>query len=267
MNRVHSPLHICAASVGVLCVLVELLSNTQHIHHMVQSYADPAVLAAVATSIGVTIALTCAMAAFRQWHVVNGSMLLVTFLLGAAYTLSTTLDRTSSARDAALAKVWASDQTHEELRQLLRRVTYAAARSCAGSGAKSKACLDATPEIDVAKRRIEERRGELDAMGRRLAAIVPGITPAQASLYQPMLLPVTLFLMGSFLLAFGINGKTVQPEFKVELCGRDALLDKARRFTAEFKAKNGRSPKIAEVSKALGVTEFVSRGLLRDIAA
>lgn len=267
MKRVHTPLHIGAAIVGVGAVITELWSNTQHIYHMVQSYMDPAVMAAVATSIGVTIALSCSLTAFRQRHLFNGTMLFITFVLGAGYTLSTTLDRTASARDMALAKVWAGDAQHEELRQLLGKVTYAAARTCAGKGAKSKACEDASPEIDVAKRRIEERRGELDAMGKRLAAIVPGITPAQASLYQPMLLPVCLFLMGSFLVAFGIAGKMEAPEFKVELTGRDALLDKARRFASEFRAQHGRMPRPAEISKVLGVSEFVGRSLARELAA
>ena len=48
-------------------------------------------------------------------------------------------------------------------------------------------------------------------------------------MFQPMLLPVALFLMGAYFVAFGLAGTKVKPEFEVELTGRAAADDKAKR--------------------------------------
>lgn len=194
-----------------------------------------------------------------------GSCLLLAFVLGSGHVISTTLDRVGSARDTSLAKVWAADPQVQELVRLKQQVTYSASREC-GTG-RGKRCDDISQEIGVADKRIDARKGELDSMGRRIAGAIPGISASQASLYQPMLMPFALYLFGTVFLAFGANGRRVKPTFQIQLTGRDAQLDKARKFAAEFRVAHGRMPRPAEVSKALCVSDFVARGLTRDIAA
>jgi len=261
----YSAIHYVAASVGISCTLVECFSNVEHIFRQTGTLHDPAVAAALVTSIGVVIALSCSLVAFRQMHVINGTMLLCAFGLGAAFTLSTTLDRVASARDATLSAKWKADPQHQELVALHSKVSYLAARECGtGRGAK---CDAIAQEVRIAEQRLEARRGELDSLGKRLAALVPGVTASGASLYQPMLLPLTLFLLGSWLTAFGVSGRQTVAEFHVKQVGRPALVERANRFAREFRAAHRRLPSAAEVEQALGVSTFVARGLLRDLQA
>lgn len=263
MRRVLTPLHVVAASVGILCTAVEVLSNVEHSVQQTKTLYDPAVASVVATSIGVTIALACAMEAFRQRHLINGFMLLAAFALGAAYTITTTLDRVATNRDAALAKKWDGDAQIKDLVALQQRVSYMAARECAGG--RGQKCDAISAEVKIADKRLADRRGELDSMGKRLAAIVPGIDASTASLYQPMLLPVSLFIMGAWLVAFGINGKKVQPEFRCELAGRDALEARAEKFADAFQAQHGRVPKPLELQRELGIKVAAARRLHKSL--
>ena len=263
MKRIYSPLHVTAVLVGVMCTTVEVFSNVDHIVHQTHSLYDPSVAAVIATSIGVVIALACAMEAFRQRHFGNGVALAIAFALGAGYTLTTTLDRVSTVRDATLSKKWDNDPQYRELLTLHQKVQYMAAREC-GSGRGIK-CDSISQEVTIAQKRIEARQGELDSMGKRLAALIPGVSASAASTYQPMLLPVSLFLMGSWFVAFGLNGRKVPSEFNLGLTGKDAVRAKAERFSDAFQKVNGRLPKPLELQRELGVTVQVSRRLHKEL--
>ena len=264
-TRIYPPLYLAASATGIWCTASEAWSNVDYIAKQVPSLLDPAVACVVAMSAGVVIALSCAIEAFRNRHVFVGSCLFLAFAGGVGFTVSTTLDRVASTRDASLAKVWAADPQMKELTELRAKVVYMSSREC-GTGRGQK-CDAISQEVKIADQRIAARQGELDAMGKRIAALIPGIEPAQASMFQPMLLPVSLFLMGSFLVAFGVNGKRIEPKFRVQLTGRDALVEQARQFAREFQSTYKRQPKAMDVSKALSVSDFVARGLIRDIAA
>ena len=271
MTRVHTPLHKIVLGVGIGCVAVTVGSNVEHIVNQSGSFFDPAAFAAIAVSIGVVFALSAAMDAFEDWRKlsswINGLALLSCFIVGAAYEMSTTFDRTSTLRDKSMSASWKKDQQHQELVSLYTKVSYMAARTCGEQRDRkngSKACQDIRQEVDVAQERLEQRRGELDPLGKRVAWLSMGkLDVATAGNIQPLLLPIALFLMGSFFVAYGVKGKFVEAEFSTELTGMAAKEDKARRFIHAYQEQNSKLPSVADVCKIAGVSDPTARKYLR----
>lgn len=275
MKTVHTPLHIGAAIAGIACTATEVVSNIDHIVHSTKTLYDPAVAAVAVTSIGVTFAMACVYRAFRDRQVLTGIMLLLAFLTGAGYTLSTTLERVAAHRDTKLEKIWSADLEIQRLTKVRDQMNYTATRErVEGNKGKNRQAGEgqsynaARAEAQIASDLLSARKAELDSMGKRISAITFGrVSVETASMFQPMLLPVALFLMGSYFVAFGLAGTKVKPEFEVELTGRAAADDKAKRFANQFKQTHGRLPSPAEIEKAIGVSQFIARRLTRDLKA
>lgn len=273
MIRVYTPLHKVALGVGALCVAVEVGSNVEHIVKQAGSIYDPAVFAAIAVSIGVVFALSCCMDAFENWKKlsswVNGTALLACYLVGAAYILSTTFDRTSTLRDNNMQNYWKKDQQHQELTKLYTNVSYMAARTCGEQKERkngSRACSDIRQEVEIAQERLEQRRGELDPLGKRVAWMSMGyLDVATAGMIQPMFLPIALFLMGSFFVAYGAKGKFIPAEFSTELTGMAAKEDKARRFIRTFQNEHNTLPSVSQVCSVAGISTPTARKYLRQM--
>lgn len=272
MTRIRTPLHWVVGSVGALCVGVIIGSNVDHIVKQTGTIYCPEAFAAFATSVGVVVALAAAMDVFEDWRKlsswINGSALFAAYLFGAGYELTTTFDRTSTLRDQTMAKTWKGDKQHEDLTKLYTRVSYMAARTCAEDKTKknkNQACSDIRQEVDIAQERLELRRGELDPLGKRVAWMSMGYLDVQtAGHIQPLLLPIALFLMGSFFVAYGVKGKFVEAEFSTELSGMAAKEDKARRFILAYQEQNSRLPTVSDVCKTAGVSDPTARKYLRQ---
>lgn len=271
MTRVHTPLHYVIGSIGLLCLFVEIGSNVDHTAKQAGTIYDAAAFAAIAVSIGVAFALAGAMDAFEDWRKlsswVNGSALFACYLVGAAYTLTTTFERTSSLRDQSMSRTWKNDKQHEELVSLYSKVSYMAARTCGEQKDRkngSKACTDIRNEVEIAQERLDQRRGELDPMGKRVAWLSMGtLDVATAGNIQPLFLPIALFLMGSFFIAYGVKGRMIPAEFTTELSGMAAKEDKARRFISAYLADNGALPTVTQVCKVAGVSMPTARKYIK----
>lgn len=274
--RTYTNLHKVAFGVGALCVGVTVGSNVEHIVKQSGTIYDPAVFAAFAVSVGVVFALAAAMDAFEDWRKlsswVNGSALFACYVFGAAYELSTTFDRTASLRDQTLQRTWKGDKQHEELVALYTKVSYMAARTCGEEkgGVKkvsiSTACSAIRNEVDIAQERLDQRRAELDPLGKRVAWMSMGyLDVTTASNIQPLFLPIALFLMGSFFVAYGVKGRLVPAEFSTELTGMAAKEDKARRFIEAYWNENNSLPSVAQVCKIVGVSDPTARKYLRKM--
>lgn len=277
MKTIYTPLHIAAIGVGAYCTGVEIYSNIEHLGHAAKLvwYLDPAVLAVIGTSIGTCIAMACVYRANRDRQYISAAMLFLAFLAGAGYTLSTTLERVAAGRDAMLTAKWAADPEIQRLTKVRDQMTYVATRERtegnrtkgrpAGTGEVYNA---AQSEAKIASDLLAARKAELDSMGQRISAMTLGLVSVNnASMFQPVLLPFSLFLMGSYFIAFGLAGSKVKPEFDLTPQGKDALEVKAERLIVEYKAQRGRAPKPVEIERTLGVSTFVARRMLRDYAA
>lgn len=266
MKRKWTALHLAGLGIGGYIVATEVISNVEHIVHGTQSLYNPAVFTAIGVSIGTVFAFAMAMDALEDWKKlsswVNAMGLLAAFVFGTAFTLSTTLDRTATARDTHLAKVWKNDQEMDSLMKIFQNVSYQAAREC-GTGRGQK-CEAISAEVKVAQLRIDQRRNSLDSMGKRISVATGGlIEPDVASIFQPMFMPIAMFLMGTFMVAYGVKGRAVKPEFNVGLTGMAAKEDTARRFITEYRQTNNKCPTAAAVRKVAGVSDPTARMYLK----
>lgn len=275
MKIQYLPLHIVATCIGALCIGTDLLSNVDFMVEQTRTLYDSSVLAVIVVGIAGTVALSVALMAWRNWAIVTGLMVFVGYLAATAFSLTATLDRVASVRDAKLERIWHADPEIQRLVKVRNQMDYLATRErtegkrdpkgriirVAGTGDSYNA---AKSEAQIANDLIVRRKADLDALGKRISAMTAGfVSVEQASMYQPVLLPFALLLLGQWLCAFGIAGQKVKPEFNTGLTGRSATEDKVRRFVRQFEADNGRAPKAAEIARAIGVTATQARRLAR----
>lgn len=276
MKTVYTPLHIAAIAVGSYCTGVEVYSSTEHLSHAAKMvwYLDPSILAVIGTSIGTCIAMACVYRANRDRQYISALMLFVAFLFGAGYTLTVTLERVSAGRDAMLTAKWAADPEIQRLTKVRDQMTYITTRErTEGNRNKGRAAgtgevyNGAQAEAKIATDLMNARKAELDSMAQRISAMTLGLVSVQnASMFQPVLLPISLFLMGAYFIAFGLAGSKVKPEFDLTPVGKDADEVKAQRFIETYRSQRGRDPKICEIERTLGVSNFVARRMYRDYA-
>lgn len=263
MHRQHSTLHVTAAIFGGVCLAVEVFSNVEHHLHMTGSLLDATVLATIAVSVATAVSLAVAIAAIRQRAIITGLALLLGFGVGAGFSLTTTLDRVATQRDAAMSAKLDANAAYKAKVSELGGIDRMATSECmTGEGPRCSF-------LRAEHKRLEDEIARLvelsDSLGVRLSAAL-GIRPAAASLYQPFLLPLALFVFANWLLAFGIDGEKVPAEFDTGLKGRAALDAKAERFADVFQAQHGRAPKSIELEHALGISVAVARRMARQMA-
>jgi hypothetical protein len=262
--------------IGTFIVGVTILSNVEHIYRQVGTLYDPSIFAAFAVSVGIVACLAFAMDAFEDWRKlsswVNGGALLAAYFAGVAYEITTTFDRTSTARDTFMERTWNKDTQYAESQKLLIKVSNMAARTCGEANWQkvdpkkaSRACADIRQEVEIAEEKLETRRGELDPLGKRVAWLSMGYMDVKtAGMVQPMFLPIALFLMGSFFVAYGVKGKMVPAEFDTALTGMAAKEDKASRFIAAYYQQHSNLPSVADVCRTAKVSEPTARKYLRS---
>jgi len=244
---------------------VDVVSNVDFMYASTNNLFDSSIAAVVAVALGTAFALTASLTAFRQRMFVAGIMLLLGFALGAGFSLSATLDRVATQRDAALTKVWANDPELVALKESLADLRARKTQECAtGDGPKCKALTDAAADEAIKMQPlIAAREAKLDSMGQRIAAMLPFMTVEQASMYQPVLLPVALFVLANWLLAFGLSGAPVVPEFDIQLTGRAEQEERAKRYVTQYRSQFNRAPNVVELRKALQVSEGIAKKAIK----
>lgn len=271
MKRVYHPIHWAATLIGLACAGAELYSNALHMHEQVHNLLDPSVVMVVIVSIAVTVAFAFSQEAFRQRHVINGTMLLLAFAGAAVYVFTTTLDRVSSVRDARLEKIWTADKEIQRLLKVRDQMTYLATRerfegTKGRPAGKGRAYEAAAHEAQIASALLAARKADLDSLGKRLSAMTGGVVSVeQASMYQPVVLPFALFLLGVFCVSFGLGGKMVKPEFNLTLQGKSADADKVLRFVRMYRAQYQATPSAEEIHMGAGVSIEVADRLRRNL--
>jgi hypothetical protein len=154
-------------------------------------------------------------------------------LLAVAISLSAALDRTASHKDAAvrerqtinLAGSLAKDDLTTAEAEVSATTTAEAQLCATGVG---PLCRAERSKLEAARQRVEEARKRLlnagapiveDSGAKRLAALLPFLSAADITLYQPVLLPVWLELGGIALLTFSlspVHKQVRQPKARVK---------------------------------------------------
>lgn len=255
----HTPIHIGAAILGLITVSAETYSNIEHVWHQARTWYDPAIVNVLAMSLCVAFGIAVTMQAFKQRSIATGLVLGCAFVIGAAYVISVTLDRTSAQRDTALTKVYERDTLYLTLLASYTTMRMDRARICTGGSRLYTQCDQVEREMERVVGKLDQRKEELDSFGRRVAAVFPWVSARTASTWQPMLLPISLFLFGAWLLHFAWAGQRVPAEFDLELQGPAAERARAERFLEQFRAKHGRDPYPSEIAKVIPISQGTAR--------
>ncbi len=208
----------------------------------------------------------------RGW-IMKGAMILAAVFL-AGHVLGSVIERTGEALDTKIAKASATG----EARKLLESELEASKRSLADAERQArKACAkpwtDACTGMERREKayqaRVDQLTAELvdapvaapaDPVAVRLTAFTAGaVTPAQASLWRPVLLPFGCLIGIWSLLTFGFGGKRptasndnepdVVPVPDIEPTADEKVLS----WADAFRDKHGRYPTQAEVRNLSGL--------------
>lgn len=184
--------------------------------------------AVVVVAIGTAAALTLAGLSWRAGRVGLAIGLFAAFVFGAGYSLNATLSRVSDAKDGGIHAAQSHNLAIAEAKAAVARWETALAKAEAGMAAECKGrdpatltakgwplCVGHYQAAEAAQGRLEAARAERAALGapvvldsgaERVSALLFGwVSPAQVTLYQPILLPVALFLFGNLLIAYGFG--------------------------------------------------------------
>lgn len=267
------PIHYSAIAVGVCAATVEGYSNIEHIHSAVNNYTDPSIFAAAITSVGAAVLLAFAIKSFKRMNVAGafiGVGLILTLAFTAAYTMSTTLDRTSAVRLQKLTKIAEGDVKYQEMLKIYKAIASRTVEEC-GKGVGER-CRNNKSGLAATENDMRNRLSELDTMGQQVRWMMSSIgidTDVEtAGKIAPMFLPVALFLLGMFCIAFGEKGSWVEPE-KPEFDDNEITSnntvekEKAVRFVREYAARNNKYPPPAAVRQVIGCNNYHARKYIR----
>jgi hypothetical protein len=147
--------------------------------------------------------------------------------LALAFVFTVSIQRTGSATDTDEAArqqtsvaIQISKKEEREAEDQLIRDKATVAKICEVWGPK---CSQAKADQAATEAKLAGARGVLkkhgvasdDSLARRLTAILPFLTKEQVQLYQPLLLPMTVSIMGTILIAVGLRRKK-KPQEKLQ---------------------------------------------------
>ena len=258
MKRTYTPTHMMAATAGAACLASEIYANCQYTYSQAGSWSDPALCATVVISVSGACALSVAFAALRQCEVFStlvGAARVLAFGVAALFSLSTTFERTTAQRDTMITKRLSASPEYGELRSESGGLRRQQVSEClTGEGPR---CSYYNKRIGQIEYRLSEIKSEADSSGMRIAEMLE-LDPGWVSRWQPTLLPIALFLFANFLVAFGLDGCSVEPEFVIEESGQAAGDARASRYAETFRSQYGRAPRPIEYINTLGVTPAVA---------
>lgn len=291
---------LSALAVGIGCLAVDTWSNLEFMggpivlkpSDLLNMDAWNSLMAAVVVvAIATAVSLAAAGASWRRGSKPLAVGLFVAFGCGAAFSLTATLDRVGSTRDAAIEDRQSHNVAIERTEAVLAaaRVSLAEAEKgitieCEGAPvdlANWPMCRSYKSREAMARANLARSgevlatlgaRREIDSMGIRLSAILPWITARQVQTYQPLLLPAALFMFGNLLVAFGIaslnqskakhsaprpnSGSPLQLIDVTPRPDETAVITRADQVAAyckSFIAEHGREPSFSEVRAGTGL--------------
>lgn len=229
---------VVAILIGVAAIVVDTWSNVEFLAGKPltpSALLEPGIwssntAAVVVVAIATAAALTTAGVAWRGRRLGLAAGLFAAFLCGAAFSLSATLDRVATSKDAGVSEkqdhnraIASADAAIAEATRNLVTAQAGMKRECDGRDparldpGRWPICRGHWQDAEEATAALTLARAQRDRLGAtrvedsgaaRIAAMIPGLSPQQVTLYQPVLLPAALFLFGNLMTAFGFAGLT-----------------------------------------------------------
>ena len=268
MARVYDGLHLSAIGVGSCALLTDIGSNVQWMQELTGTLWDTNILMTVVIGIGGALSLSFTYKALREKQPVSGVAMLALWVGCLVFSGAATADRVSSSKDRAQsAKI---DHTLIQTKQTACEGYHKARDDALAAGAyeqKTPAHNAAMDKLLIHKGRCDRATKALakahqssDALGHRLQRVTKGLIEAEdASIYVPLIAPLCLLLMGSVVLAWGVNGREESPEFQISDPKAEAEAKAIRYVQAYQSQANGNKPSIEKIREASGVSHAVAR--------
>jgi hypothetical protein len=214
-RRSYSKWSIAAIVAGVVLTAIEVVGA---VSYLVQQ-DSPSYLVAGGAVVTVVAAMLIPLSerCWRGGRRILAILLALSLVPALSLVFSAAVERTGGARDEANRHRQAVAQQIElklagvnEAKAVADEDESAAKAECA-TGRKAK-CLGLEARADISRQRLETARTELaqagvvpsDPQARRLAAILP-VTEEAIVLYQPLILPIAISVLGLLLIAVGAH--------------------------------------------------------------
>jgi hypothetical protein len=159
---------------------------------------------------------------FRDGRYLLGVLLMAALIPALSIIVTAAIERTGGARDriagdhqAKAAAIRLKNDAVADAKADLERLRAAEERECnsakPGADPRGPRCKSAEKRTQEGRERLETVRGKLadagvaskDPMVARLAAVLPGISEADIALFHPLILPLTISLLGILFIAAG----------------------------------------------------------------
>ena len=159
---------------------------------------------------------------FRDGRYLLAAMLFAALVPALSIVVTAAIERTGGARDkitgdhqAKSAVIQLKKDAVEDAKADLDKLQAAEDRECntakPGADPRGPRCRSAEKRSEEGRTRLIAARGELagagvaskDPMVARIVAVLPGVTEGQVALFQPLILPVTISMLGILLIAAG----------------------------------------------------------------
>jgi hypothetical protein len=225
----YSKMGAVAIAGGISLTAIEVVGAVSYL----TSQSSPSYLVAGGALVTVVAAILPMLSA-RCWH--NRRYLLALLLWGAmvpalSLIFSAAVERTGGARDEAnrdrqviAQRIELARATEKETKAVVDADEAKAAAECSratkGADPRGLLCRAAEDRAEASRKRLQAARDEVakagvvptDPQARRLAAILPGMTEEAIALYQPLVLPVAISVLGLLLISAGAH----QPKRKTQ---------------------------------------------------
>lgn len=293
---------LAATLTGVVAMTVDTWSNLEFqagqaltIANLFEPELWNSLMAAIViVAIATAVALTAAGLAWQRSSYGLALGLLVAFICGAGYSLNATITRVAETKDAKVYEKRADNEAITRLDAAIERATAEIVAAKAGmkqecdgrdparlSDKGWPACRGHWKAAETASQALALAQGQRGSLGtiktedsgaERVAALFPFVSAKQVTLYQPVLLPVALFLFGNLLTAFGLAGlapaHVARPavdamHVEAETPMRD--ITPADPVVAVLK-QQGRAVNNAELARMIGQSDATASRTARELA-
>lgn len=225
--RLRYPKWACAAIVGgVALTAIEVIGAVSYL----ASQGQPNYLVAGGAVVTVVAAglLPLAERCWRRGRCLLAAMLLAALVPALSVVFCAAVERTGGAKDAAdrdrqaiALRSELARAAEKDAKADVKAIEAKAEAECAtGRGPK---CLGLEAKVEEARRRVEAARGAVaqagvvpkDPMAVRLAAVLP-VSEEAVALYQPLVLPLAISVLGLLLIAVGAHSPKPRKGLKVK---------------------------------------------------
>lgn len=251
MKREYTSLHVMAQIIGMTHVLTDAGSNVEFMWRQLGTIWDTNLLMVIVVAIGGAFALSVVIKSWQQKDYVLALWVFLGFCFASIFSLSATYNRVATTSQVAAQEILKNDEEYKSLYLIYQSAVRDAGIECSpGRGGRGDNCEKAETAVTALKKKLKVRKGELDV---NFAGVSGDLTM--------LALPLALWVLGNGLLAFGINGRKIPPEFVLDK--PDTPQEKARRFVLEYVSTNGKTPTLKLVMERTGVSVHYARKAIK----